>query len=188
MINNWNDAKAAWGKVRVRLASWWELRWVRLTALAAAVPLVLLFFATAYYYVSFARILDARLHGERATVFPQVFARPLELRRGQSLSEAQLVDRLNDLGYAQRTMFERLGEFVVGDGDVTIMPRGEEFKGRSVRVVFRRPPPPARKTSARRPAPAASRRSRPRPRARFASDGAVVARRAGAHVAHQRRT
>jgi penicillin-binding protein 1B len=124
---------------------------VRLTALGMTVPLVLLLFATGYYYVSFARLLDARLHGERATVFPQVFARPLELRRGQSLTEGQLVDRLNDLGYAQRTMFEKPGEFVVGSGDVTIMPRGAEFKGQSVRVVFQRPTPPA-KTPARRPA------------------------------------
>ena len=53
---------------------------------------------------------------------PRVYARPLELRRGQSLTEQQLVDRLNDLGYAQRTMFDRPGEFVIGSGDVTIMP------------------------------------------------------------------
>ena len=151
-LAHWGEiAKARWAAVTVRLGAWWELRWVRLTALALSVPLALIFLATGYYYVSFARILDARLHGERATVFPQVFARPLELRRGQSLTEAQLIDRLNDLGYAQRTMFEKPGEFVVGSGDVTIMPRGAEFKGRSVRVVFQRPTPPAKPT-ARRPA------------------------------------
>ena len=152
-LSRWRGiAKARWAAATVRLAAWWALRWVRLTALALTVPLVLLFFATGYYYVSFARLLDARLHGERATVFPQVFARPLELRRGQSLTEAQLVDRLNDLGYAQRTMFEKPGEFVIGSGDVTIMPRGAEFKGRSVRVVFQRPTPAPGKAAARRPA------------------------------------
>jgi penicillin-binding protein 1B len=110
--------------------------------------------ALGYYYVSFARILDERLHGERSTVLPRVYARPLELWRGQSLTEQQLVDRLNDLGYTQRTMFEKPGEFVIGAGDVTIMPRGQEFKGKSVRVVFRRPPAPnARASARRRPAP-----------------------------------
>jgi penicillin-binding protein 1B len=140
----------------VRLAPYWGRRWVRLTALAVALPIALLAFATGYYYVEFARLLDARLHGERSTVFPQVFARPLELRRGQSLTEGQLVDRLNDLGYAQRTMFEKPGEFVIGAGDVTIMPRGAEFKGQSVRVIFRRPAPVTVKPPARRgakPAP-----------------------------------
>ena len=134
------------------LPAWWRLKWVRLTAIGLAIPAVLFFFALGYYYVSFARLLDARLRGERSTVLPRVHARPLELRRGQSLTERQLVDRLNDLGYAQRTMFEKPGEFVIGSGDVTIMPRGAEFKGQSVRVVFRRPTPPNDESSQRRPA------------------------------------
>src|SRR3990170_3969421 len=126
-------------RLYARLRSWWERRWVRRALLALAVPALALAAVTVYYYMGFARLIDARLHGERDTVFPRVFARPLELRRGQSLTERQLVDRLNDLGYAQRTMFEKPGEFVIGSGDGTIMPRGAEFKSRSVRVVFRRP-------------------------------------------------
>jgi penicillin-binding protein 1B len=146
--------RSRWRGVTLRLPSWCALRWVRATALVVAIPAVLMFFALGYYYVSFARILDERLHGERSTVLPRVYARPLELWRGQSLTEQQLVDRLNDLGYAQRTMFEKPGEFVIGTGDVTIMPRGAEFKGKSVRVVFRRPPAPNAKTPPRRkPAP-----------------------------------
>ena len=103
---------------------------MRLTAIGAGRSRPSSFcFALGYYYVSFARLLDARLHGERATVLPRVFARPLELRRGQSLTERQLVDRLNDLGYAQRTMFEKPGEFVIGSGDVTIMPARPRIQG-----------------------------------------------------------
>ena len=86
----------------VRIAAIWRRRWVRWTVAALSVPAVLLFFAAGYYYVTFARLIDARLHGERERVFPRVFARPLELRRGQSLTDRQLIDRLNDLGYAQR--------------------------------------------------------------------------------------
>ena len=55
-----------------------------------------------YYYVSFSRIIDARLHGERERSLPRVYARPLEVRRGETLTEQDLVARLNDLGYAQR--------------------------------------------------------------------------------------
>jgi penicillin-binding protein 1B len=146
--------RSKWTLFKKRLAGWWGLRWVRLTAAALAVPAVLVFFALGYYYVSFARLLDARLHGERATVLPRVFARPLELRRGQSLTERQLVDRLNDLGYAQRTVFEKPGEFVIGTGDVTIVPRGPEFKGQAVRVIFQRPAPPNARANARPRKPA----------------------------------
>ena len=144
MTNIWSSVKAAWNIIKFRPGPWWHQRWVRLTALGrrhpgrsfSPLPPVI---TTS----SFARLLDARLHGERATVFPQVFARPLELRRGQSLTEAGLIDRLNDLGYTQRTMFEKPGEFVIGSGDVTIIPRGAEFNGKSVRVVFQRPTPAA---------------------------------------------
>jgi penicillin-binding protein 1B len=138
--------------LKIRVAAVWRKRWVRLTAVALAVPLVLSFFVAGYYYVRFARLIDARLHGERQTVLPRVFARPLELRRGQSLTDRQLIDRLNDLGYAQRATLEKPGEFAIGAGSVSILPRSPEFKGQVVKVVFQRPAPEV-KRAARRPTP-----------------------------------
>jgi len=126
---------------------------VRLTALVLAIPTVLLFFFVIYSYIYFSRLIDARLHGERDTVFPRVLARPLELRRGQSLTDRQLIDRLNDLGYAHRDRVERPGEFAIGAGAVAIMPRAPELKGQVVRVVFQPPPPQTVKAGARRPPP-----------------------------------
>jgi len=125
---------------------------VRLTAAALALPLVVGCFMAAYYYVRFARLIDARLHGERETVLPRVFARPLELRRGQSLTDRQLIDRLNDLGYAQRAAVQKPGEFTVGVGAVAILPRGPELKGQMVKVVFQRPQPEV-KRAVKRAAP-----------------------------------
>src|SRR5262249_50555676 len=101
----------------------WSRRWVRLSALAVFVFCVFTFGVLGYYYVSFSRLIDESLHGERDKVFPQVFARPLELYRGQSLTEQQLIDRLNDLGYSQRPKPERPGEFSVIGGTVSIVPR-----------------------------------------------------------------
>ncbi len=128
-------------RLTVRIASWWRHRWVRVTAAVLAVPLVALCFATAYYYVSFARLIDARLHGERDRVLPRVLARPLELRRGQSMTERQLVDRLNDLGYAERARAEKPGEFAMATGAVAIRPRVPALEGQLVLVVFQRPAP-----------------------------------------------
>src|SRR5437868_7015874 len=98
-------------RLRLQIKTWWLKRWVRVTAAVLSVPLAVLFFLAGYYYVSFARLIDLRLHGERDTVLPRMFARPLELRRGQSLTDRQLIDRLNDIGYAQRPKVERPGEF-----------------------------------------------------------------------------
>jgi penicillin-binding protein 1B len=126
---------------------------VRWAALGVAIPTVLLCFAAGYYYVRFAHLIDGRLAGERERVLPRVFARPLELRRGQSLTERQLIDRLNDLGYTQRAAIGQPGEFTLGSGVVALMPRGPEFRNQIVRVVFQRPAVPDVKAAARRPVP-----------------------------------
>ena len=126
---------------------------MRYAAAALAVPIGLLLGLAVYYYVIFGRLIDARLHGERDTVLPRVYARPLELRRGQSMTDRQLIDRLNDLGYAQRTAAERPGEFAVGQGAVVLMPRAAGYKGRPVRVVFQRERASDVRPAARRPPP-----------------------------------
>ena len=138
-------------RVTVRIAAVWRRRWVRVVAVAIGVPGVLLCVAAVYYYVGFARLIDARLHGERDRVLPRVFARPLELRRGQSLTESQLVDRLNDLGYADRLRPEKPGEFTMGAGDVAIRPRSPNLNGQLVRVIFQRPAPPVKAAANRKP-------------------------------------
>jgi penicillin-binding protein 1B len=139
--------------IRIRVAAIWKQRWFRYTLAAAAIPVVLLCGALGYYYVSFGRLLDARLHGERDTVFPRVLARPLEIHRGQSLTDRQLVDRLNDLGYAQRASIEKAGEFALGKGSVSIKPRGSELKGQIVHVIFQKPAPEVRTVARRAPPP-----------------------------------
>ena len=126
-------------RLKIRLSLWWRKPWVRRTAVGLSIPAAVLCVAAVYYYISFARLIDARLHGERERVFPRVFARPLELRRGQALTDRQLIDRLNDLGYAQRAKVEKPGEFAVGVGAIAVMARGPETKGQVVRVVFQRP-------------------------------------------------
>ena len=107
-----DTAGEARGRVQIRIATWWRKRWVRVTAMVLLAPAAALCVATVYYYVSFSRLIDQRLHGERDRVLPRIFARPLEIRRGQSMSNRQLIDRLNELGYAQRAKAEKPGEFV----------------------------------------------------------------------------
>jgi penicillin-binding protein 1B len=145
-------AAGAWERVRTAVLRLWSRKSIRVAAVVVAIPAVSLCFAAGYYYVSFARLIDARLHGARQQVFPQIFARPLELRRGQALTDRQLVDRLNDLGYAQRIAPQKPGEFAVGSGVVSILPRSPELDGQLVRVNFR-PPAPSGRGQARRPPP-----------------------------------
>ena len=106
-----------------------------------AIGLVLGIGVLAYFYVSYSRIIDARLHGERERTLPRVYARPFELRRGQSLTEAELIARLNDLGYVQRPTAQAPGEFASAANAVILTPRSGEWRGKNVRIQF---PAPAR--------------------------------------------
>jgi penicillin-binding protein 1B len=89
-----------------------------------------------YYYIVFSRMIDARIHGEMQRVDPRVFGRPFELRRGQSLSQLQLIERLNELGYAHRERAEQPGEFTIGRDTLVMIPRDGDRQGETIRIVF----------------------------------------------------
>jgi penicillin-binding protein 1B len=124
--------RAAAGGSRKRRRRGWKFYLL----VATGVPLLLLSAVTAYYYVTFSRMIDARMHGEFQRADPRIFARPFEIRRGQSLTPHQLVERLNDLGYAQRARAERPGEFTIGRDTLLVIPREGETKARLMRVHF----------------------------------------------------
>jgi penicillin-binding protein 1B len=115
-------------------------RWRLFILCAVFGPALLLSFAATYYYVQFSRIIEARLHGERDRAIPRVFARPLTLRTGQVIGSAELVARLNDVGYTERARVEKPGEFSVEASAVTVLPRGGDHAGKAVRIAF----PPVR--------------------------------------------
>src|SRR5690349_1416213 len=110
--------------------------WKFYVLVGLGIPFLLLSAVTIYYYVSFSRLIDARMHGEFQRADPRIFARPFEVRRGQSVTPLQFVERLNDLGYAQRAKAERPGEFTAGRDTVLIIPREGEQKARLMRVHF----------------------------------------------------
>ena len=111
-------------------------RWVRYALLVAAGAALLFAGTLTYLYISFSRMIDERLTGERERTLPRVYARPVELRRGQTLTPQDLVSRLNDLGYAQRGEADSPGEFTVARNAVTVTPRGGDLAGKAVRVTF----------------------------------------------------
>ena len=116
-------------------------RWRPFVLFGAGIPAVLLAVATVYYWNVFSRMIDARLSGEMARTDPRVFARAFELHRGQALTPRQLVDRLNDLGYAHRPRSEQAGEFTVGRDTMLLIPRDGDRKNEMVRINFGGRPP-----------------------------------------------
>ena len=125
----------------------------RRIAIVLGVAAVAALGVVAYLYVSYGRIIDARLHGERDRAVPRVFARPLTLQTGQSLSLPELVARLNDVGYAQRARIERAGDFAIDRYSVLLRSRGGDQAGKVVTISFPEPPVPRKKTAKPPPPP-----------------------------------
>ena len=92
-------------------------RWVRAALVVFGIPFVLGLFVMVYLWVSYGRMIDAKLGGEVQPV-PRIFGRPFEFQAGRALSPAQLVQRLNDIGYAQREKAELPGEFALPAANV----------------------------------------------------------------------
>jgi len=125
--------------VRAASRPLWRRRWPLVLAVVFGLPALIGSALLGYYYVRVAGLIDARLHGQRERMLPRVYGRPMELRRGQALSERQLVDQLNDLGYAQRTKPASPGEFATGENAVTLVPRTGDWAGRTVLATFTKP-------------------------------------------------
>lgn len=111
-------------------------RWAFLVLKISGVCLLVAGGFAVYYYLLFAQMIDARLSGGWQPADPRIFARPLELRRGQALTPGHLVDRLNDLGYAQRARPGQAGEFTPERDSVALIPRAGTHERRVVRVGF----------------------------------------------------
>jgi penicillin-binding protein 1B len=110
--------------------------WKFYAVLGVGIPLLLGSVLVGYYYVTFSRMIDARMHGEFQRTDPRIYARPLTIRRGQRITLPQMIDRLNDLGYAGRQRVEKPGEFAIGRDALAIIPRSGDRPGETVRFVF----------------------------------------------------
>jgi penicillin-binding protein 1B len=147
--------KAAGWRVRLPRLSWpaFLAPYKRHFAIGAAVIVVVMVAVVSYLYVSYGRLIDERLHGERDRAVPRVFARPLTLQTGQSLSQADFIARLNDVGYAQRARVERGGDFAIDRSSVVLLSRSGDQAGKLVTVSFPEPPVIKKKTAKPPPPP-----------------------------------
>jgi penicillin-binding protein 1B len=115
---------------RVRLARLHPA--VRYALIAATAVVALTVVVLVGLWINYGRQIDRRLAGEQHAV-PGIYGRPFELRPGQALSPAQFVQRLNDVGYAQRETADGPGEFRLEDRAVRVVTR--EFDGAASRTV-----------------------------------------------------
>ena len=136
-------------KSAARKGGWWWLprrRWTRLLTAAIVLPIFALAAVAGYYYGRLSLVVEARLAGERVRVIPRVYARPLTLRVGLTLSDIEVIQRLNDLGYTHRERAAAPGEFTPAPGTVSFVPRSGDFAGQVLRAEWAAPPAPPGRT------------------------------------------
>lgn len=139
--------KSAGWRVRLPRLSWpaFLAPYRRRITIGLGIAAVVMLGGVVYLYVSYSRLIDERLNGERDRAVPRVYARPLQLQTGQSLSQAELIARLNDVGYAQRARVERAGDFAIDRSSVLLLSRGGDQAGKVVTISFPEPVVPRKK-------------------------------------------
>jgi penicillin-binding protein 1B len=121
---------------RPRLAFLRGRSWKFYAALGVGIPALLFLLVVGYSYNQLSHLIDARMHGEFQRTDPRIFGRPLIIRRGQRVTLLQMVDRLNDLGYAQRSPVEQPGQFAIGRDALAVIPRAGDRARQTIRFVF----------------------------------------------------
>jgi penicillin-binding protein 1B len=115
--------------------------WARALLLGLGIPAVILFFTVVYFWVSYGRLIDAKLGSEQRPA-PRIFGRAFEIRPGRVVTYEQLRQRLNEVGYAEREKAVKPGEFSVSSGYVLIAPRtADKERVRLIRVDVSRGQP-----------------------------------------------
>jgi penicillin-binding protein 1B len=121
------------------LTDWLRTPWGRGIAITLVVIAGIGVLGMTMLWIKYGRMIDAKLTGEQRPI-PRIFGRPLDLRAGVGLSEAQLVQRLNDVGYASAPSITGAGEFQVDGATVLIAPRAKTGTSTHVvRVDYARP-------------------------------------------------
>jgi penicillin-binding protein 1B len=103
------------------------------------VPAIIAVIVVAWAWQSDGQLIESKLRGEQARPIPRVYGRPFQIRVGQPLSQTELVQRLNDVGYAERPKPEQPGAFSIAGNAVLLIARPQAGEPpRIVRVDFAR--------------------------------------------------
>ena len=114
-----------------------RLKLVLFLLTAATLPVVIGSSVLIYYYLRFSVMVERRLQGERWLIPARLYARPIALRNGMVLSQADLVKILNGLKYEEKQDIPAAGgQFAAGRATVTFAPRTQQGDTEPILVTF----------------------------------------------------
>ena len=114
-----------------------RLKLVLFLLTAATLPVVIGSSVLIYYYLRFSVMVERRLQGERWLIPARLYARPIALRTGMVLAQADLVKILNGLKYEETQDVPAAGgQFAAGRTTVTFAPRTTQGASEPILVTF----------------------------------------------------
>jgi penicillin-binding protein 1B len=122
--------------VRIRIGrGFWGSRF-GLVLLGAAVFLLLVVAGIGtYYWISYGRMIDLRLSGHIQQTTARIYAVPLRIYTGETLSLSDMANHLQRAGYSELDVSGTPGRYVLHGNEIEIRPSSESYFGAKNRLV-----------------------------------------------------
>jgi penicillin-binding protein 1B len=92
--------------------------------------------AATYYWISYGRMIDLRLSGHIQQTTARIYAAPLRISTGQTLTVGELANHLQRAGYSELDVKGTPGRYMLHGNEVEIRPSNESyFNGKNRLVV-----------------------------------------------------
>jgi penicillin-binding protein 1B len=100
---------------------------------------ILLFLAAAgigtYYWISYGRMIDLRLSGHIQQTTARIYAAPMRIYAGESLSETDMANHLQRAGYSELDVPGTPGRYILHGNTIEIRPSSESIFGGKNRLI-----------------------------------------------------
>ena len=88
-----------------------------------------------YYWISFGRMIDLRLSGHIQQTTAKIYAAPMRIYTGESLSLADMANHLQRAGYSELDVSGTTGRYILHGNEIEIRPSSESYFGPKNRLV-----------------------------------------------------
>jgi penicillin-binding protein 1B len=122
--------------LRIRLGRGFFGSRLGLALLGTAIALVLAAVGIGtYYWISFGRMIDQRLSGHIQQTTARIYAAPMRIYTGETITVADLANHLQRAGYSELEVSGTPGRYVLHGREIEIRPSNESFFGAKNRLV-----------------------------------------------------
>ena len=122
--------------MRIRIGRGFWLSRIGLAVLGTAIFLLLIVAAvTTYYWISYGRMIDLRLSGHIQQTTARIYAAPMRISAGETLTAGELANHLQRAGYSELDVPGTPGRYVPHGNEIEIRPSSESYFGGKNRLV-----------------------------------------------------